>query len=159
MIAELYWEYWADNTRLIESRLLAAVQRNHRQIMDRMAERAAQLAPKDTDAMSLSIYTVGPWGSTYAASMAAAMAAPGTRIVERNQISPELKIDQSGQRGVWLAAIDVPVTYSIFVHNGFYHILAQKLIPANPFLRTAFYEVFPDFMQLCAKDFREILEV
>lgn len=132
---------------------------NHKVVMDEIAAVAKMKAPIDTAALRESIYVVGPWGSGYSQAVASARAA-SPLLDDRNQIGPPLVLtDTRASKGVWLAAIDIPLAYAIFVHNGYYHILAEKVIPPNPFLLEAFLQVWNSnrFLEMCKADFQRLM--
>lgn len=117
-------------------------------------ERAKKLVPQPgksqgyaTGALKASGYVKNGNGfSGYAAAVAAASAAPGTVILERNQIEPEFWIDIS-DKDSFMSVVHFPLEYADLVRFGYYHVLAEKQIPGNDFLQDALQPVEAKFQR------------
>jgi hypothetical protein len=89
-----------------------------------------------TGAAKESGYTANPRTSGYDQAIAMAKAAPGTRIVERDQIEPEEVVDVHGPDS-FMAIVHFPLTYVDLIRFGYYHVQAKKQIPGNDFFLAA----------------------
>ena len=81
--------------------------------------------------------------------------------VDTGQLRSSIHIDSSSlysAKGLEFGVIVVDATYGVFVHEGFWHILAGRQIPGRPFLRNAAAEAWAGFMRECQQVFRAALQ-
>lgn len=124
---------------------------------------AKNLAPKRgesrgyaTNALYRSIYIVTPRKSEYDHAVTSAFTADPKRFSRREDlILPELKLP-APRLNYHLAVVDVPLLYGNLIHDGFYHIRANRWITGTTFMYSAANQIRPAFLNRAVEMLEQI---
>lgn len=113
-----------------------------------------------TGALALSGYTISVSGSGYLAAVAAAKAAPKTRIEARNQILPEFPLHtlDVNNPDMAFAVMDFPTTYANLIRNGFHNRKAKKFVIGIDYVTSAVNRVNAGMQTAANKLVRQVTD-
>lgn len=131
-----------DSYRLIKSQLKTDAQQTVRETARRVLARSKEMVPQPSLSRGYALGALKESGyirttdeNGYNRGIARALSTPDTRILHRRQILPPSGLVEPV--GHHVALIAYPLEYAMYIHEGFFHVRAQRHIIGVNFLLSA----------------------
>jgi HK97 gp10 family phage protein len=132
----------ANRARSLASLMNKAVEKSNQKVLQRVADRARELAVRDTGAMAESVYVATPEFSDY-----------GQRVATGQALRPEAHFEPEERPTEPLSGVvGAPADYSSLVEFG------TERTPPRPFLAPAADEIQKTYLEVTVPALNEVLE-